>query len=199
MTERQIPDFDGIADALGDGGAHDEMREMFLKLVDLLNQRQALEEQMSALSKEINRLQWSDLPALMREAGFGDDDMLRLGGYEMTKKKVLTVSGKRATGSKEEQLAWLAEHGHGGLIKNTVSVGFAPNETGKAAELLLELRDRFDTTKRERKVESASLKSTISQNLRDLEAGREVTPIPLELFGAENRETAEIKPVKKRS
>jgi hypothetical protein len=83
-------------------------------------------------------------------------------------------------------MQWLDDHGHGGIIKRNITVGFNRDQEGDASVLQDELSDRFENVKADRKVEPSTLRAFIADQL---EAG---AAVPLDLFGAWEQRVARV-------
>jgi len=81
---------------------------------------------------------------------------------------------------------WLDTHGQSGMIKRSVIVGFNREEQKAAEALLKRLRPKFENVRQEQKVESATLRGFIREQI---DAGKKV---PMELFGAAEVRVAKI-------
>jgi hypothetical protein len=73
-------------------------------------------------------------------------------------------------------LRWLVDHGHGGVIKNQVSVALDRGEDTRADELVVELRTKGYTVEAKKDVHA----STLGALVRELVA--EGTVVPRNLF-----------------
>lgn len=85
--------------------------------------------------------------------------------------------------------AWLDAHGHSGMIKRTVMVGFNRDQEERANALLEKLRPVFENVSQGQKVESSTLRAFIREQI---DAGAN---IPLDLFGAQEVRIAKIETV----
>ena len=73
---------------------------------------------------------------------------------------------------------WLEDQGHGGLIKRTVSVAFNRDQENEAVKLMDELSSEFSGVSQDHKVESATIRAFIREQLE------EGVDFPMDMFGA---------------
>lgn len=152
-------------------------------LLGLANKRIAdLEEEVAKAKKEAQGIAERDIPELMDHLGL--KTFTTSNGFRIDVKKVIRAS--IPAGNKERAMRWLDENGHGGLIKRTVQVAFSRDQEQQARALGAELEEQFDSVSTDLKVESATLRAFIREQL---EAGQD---IPLELFGAFEQRIAEV-------
>lgn len=86
----------------------------------------------SRRQKQLLKLTDEELPAMLNEMGisrFTLDD-----GSEVVVKQ--TFGGSITQANKAEAFAWLRDHGHDDIIKNTISVRFGRGEDDQATEFL---------------------------------------------------------------
>jgi hypothetical protein len=158
-----------------------DVKDSDLKKVGMLVRQQLvlekriadLEAELKMTTRELNEVSGELLPAALQEHG-----MTELKMHDGSVVTVATVIS--ASISKERQPdahEWLREHGHGDLIKNTVSLTFGRGEDDKADALLRELDAKgFDPEQKE-SVHAGTLKAFVKEQINE---GRE---IPSELFG----------------
>lgn len=114
------------------------------------------------------------LPELMDELGI--PEFKTADGLKVTIKETIRASMGRSEDEKERALNWLDEHGHGALIKRTIEVPFARGKDEEARKLRDNLRGEGLRATFQRKVESSTLRSFVSEQL---ESGED---IPLDIF-----------------
>jgi hypothetical protein len=123
------------------------------------------------------------IPELMAQVGiktFETSD-----GFVVSIKKTYTAAPTVA--QRDEAYDWLEQHGHGGLVKRTVEVGFGVKQGAEAAALMDKLRKDFEDVRGERKVESATLRAWVRQRIESGDA------FPRELFNARVFDRADVK------
>lgn len=142
-----------------------------------------LEQQAKDTRQELLKLTDQDLPGLMQELGlqsFTLDD-----GSKVEIKA--TYGGHIKVEDRPEAFSWLRDHGHGDIIKNTVSVLFASGEDSKASALLGELSSMGYAPEQKEDVHSSTLKAWVKERVELGEA------FPMHLFGAWVGQRAAIK------
>lgn len=182
MTEPQIPDY-------GDDAApsNDELAQVTSAIRALQRADEALEEaKADAAIKQQTRddIAYRKLPDLLIRLGYEPGDKIKMGGRTLELKTDVKTSIPATR--REEAYAWLEEHGHGGLIKRDVIVGFRRDEHEEANALLGNLAD-YDNVKEVQKVESATLKKFVKGALADGE------DVPTDLFTVYEFKEAKLK------
>jgi len=129
---------------------------------DELTKAKALEERL--LNKEI-----PELLAKMRL-----DDCVTSSGIAVKVKREIKASlpGKERVEQRMAALRWLTEHGHGGVIKNLVSVELDRGEDTRADELVVELRGKGYEVEAKKDVHA----QTLSALIRELMAEGKIVP-----------------------
>lgn len=141
-----------------------------------------LERQLNAAQARQKDIAERQIPELMDEMGL---ELLTT----KTGLKVVVSESVHAQITKAKQdmcMDWLEENGHENLIKREVHVSFNREQQQEAADLVEDLVVRFPNVKQERKVHPSTLKSFVTQAMKD---GAE---IPLELFNVHRRRVAKI-------
>lgn len=157
-------DFEG--DAEHGSSAQGDTLARISQLASLMTEQKravdAAEEALVVAKQALLRTETEDLPELMREIGL--DEVKLVDGSKVSVKDDLTC------GLSEERrpagLAWLEEHGFGGLIKTAVSLEFVRGEGELAAEVAQRIAEEFQrevTMKRD--VHAATLKSFLKEEL----------------------------------
>jgi len=131
-----------------------------------------------------DELAYRRLPELLRSLGYEPGDKIRMGGVDIELKG--DVKAKIPVARAEEAFRWLDEHGHGGLIKRNVTIGFRRDEHEQAKRLLGSLEE-YENVKEDQWIESATLKKFV----REAQARGE--DVPADLFGVFNFQEARIK------
>lgn len=160
------------------------------ELLDQLERAESDVVQAEMVLKQVQRardtLAEQTIPEFMSD-NLGLEEVKTKDGLKVKIKKTIRASmGKR----KSEGLAWLEKHGHGGLIKRTLSVAFDRDEQSNATALAQQLQEEYDV-KQEMKVEASTLAAFVREQL---EAGVDV---PSDIFGIfEQRKVQVTRPKK---
>jgi len=141
-----------------------------------------LEDELRAAKSQLSDVSERLIPTLMDEMGLKKFTTNKGFKVEIKTSLRLSVSGDRKVGA----LAWLEAHGHGAIIKRTVSVPFAVDQKDLAKELVEELRERYGTAKDSSDVNSTTLKSLVTELMAKGE------DVPLSTFGAFEQKTTKI-------
>ena len=142
-----------------------------------------LEEKLKTEKKLLLKLSDEDLPAILDELGlqsFKLDD-----GSEVTVKS--TYGATIRVDDREQAFAWLREHEHDDIIKNTVSVQFGRGEDEKAKEFKELAENNRYAADQKTEIHPQTLRAFIKERV---EAGDE---FPMQLFGAWVGRRASIK------
>ena len=142
-----------------------------------------LEQQLKEAKKQLLKLTDEELPAMLNEMGisrFTLDD-----GSEVVVKQ--TFGGSITQANKAEAFAWLRDHGHDDIIKNTISVRFGRGEDDQATEFLTVAENQGHVPEQKTEVHTQTLRAWIKEQT---ENGNE---FPMELFGAWIGQRASIK------
>lgn len=151
-------------------------------MADLNQQIEKAQDEVERLERERDALAEHRLPELFEQVGMKEIKTQR-GVHLVLKKKIHhSVSKDR----KAAAMRWLEEHGHGGMIKNTVVVAFNKGQEREVTELLETLETSFENVRTDKEVASASLGALIRGLL---EEGREV---PHDVFGIHDANVVEI-------
>ena len=164
-----------------------------LKMAQILkNQMEVvadLTEKMKAAAEIQRRIEFEDLPTLMKELG------LQTFSLE-TGEKITINSDVSASITKEKApaaMAWLIKNNFGGLIKTKVLAEFGKDDIVKAEKLAEQLIKRFgDNVAFTKIVHPAMLKRFVKEQL---EKGKK---FPLKLFGVHQYDIAKLTLRKKR-
>jgi hypothetical protein len=140
------------------------------------------EEALRRAQKIQSDLAEHQIPEKMDEVGV--ETFRTKSGFTISVKETIRASIPAAR--KDEAFQWLEDHGHGGLIKRTVVVGFDREEEAQARNLVQQLGSEFENVKTDRKVEPSTLRAFIAERLRAEE------DIPLALFGAYRQRVAKV-------
>lgn len=142
-----------------------EVEELELKLKEAENKARQIRE--------------NDLPELMQSLGL--KQLVTANGLVVKLREEVRASFfAKDPGKREPAYDWLREHGHDGLIKNTVAVQFG-KEQEQLAEKFAEFVKTFEapvSMQRKKEINHQTLLAFLREQLRE---GQEV---PLPLFGA---------------
>lgn len=158
-------------------------------LVQKLNSHRAEEARLLQLADDQKRLadaiERGDLPELLREGGITE---LKLeDGTKVALKE--SVHANITEKNRAAALAWLIEHGFGGLIKTSVTVNFSADEHDAAEQVYGELAaDREGAVEMKESVHANTLKAFVAEQLGQ---GNEV---PQDLFGVFVYSVAKVTP-----
>lgn len=141
-------------------------------------------ETLRAAQEALNRTQLEDLPDLMIEVGIVS---LTLDDGATVALKA-EVSAAITAANKPAALAWLADHGFGGIIKTKVGVEFGRAEHDAALECAEALAEEYPgAVALDESVHPSTLKSFVKEQLEQGVA------IPMDLFSIHPYHKAELK------
>jgi hypothetical protein len=133
------PDQEVVARAFAD------LDKLTLQAERLTEQRKKAEEHAQKLKQAEEQLLNKDIPELLGKMRL--DECVTASGIQIKVKREIKASlpGHERVEARMGALRWLIEHGHGGVIKNQVSVALDRGEDSRADELVVELRGKgFD-------------------------------------------------------
>ena len=171
--------FDYGADAVPDDAAvaraFADLDRMTLEAEKLSAQRQKVEEQLQRLKKAEEQLLNKDIPELLAKMRL--DACTTASGIQVKVKREIKASlpGHERVEARMGALRWLVEHGHGGVIKNQVSVALDRGEDTRADELVVELRAKGFEVESKKDVHA----STLGALVRELVAEGKIVPTNL--------------------
>lgn len=139
-----------------------------------------LEAQLKKAKERVRNITMQQIPSTFEELGIDDDSKIKVGDITVTIKTSVHAAPKAE--NKPAVYKWLADHGHGALVKTTVTVPFQKGELEKAKAFA----DHQEIAKLEQKVEPMTLKAFVGECI---EKGEE---IPMDLFGAYTTRMAKI-------
>jgi len=140
------------------------------------------EEDLRKAQQVATDLSERQIPELMDSLGI--ETFTTTAGLKVTVGRTIRASIPAA--QKEQAMAWLDEHGHGGLIKRSVVVAFNREDEAQAKRLAENLQETYGSVKSDQKVESSTLRAFIAERLK---LGED---IPLALFGAWEQRKAKV-------
>ena len=148
------------------------LSEQVVKLQELNERLEDLEDLMKKTKKDIEVISGEVIPTMMQEMNLST---LKLSdGSSVEVKQIYGASISPA--KKEEAFNQLRNHGLGDLIKNEITVSFGRNEDNKAADYAVLAQGQGYQPVQKLKVEPMTLKALVRERL---EAGQEM---PTELF-----------------
>ena len=133
------PDQEVVARAFAD------LDKLTLQAERLTEQRKKAEDQLQKLKQAEEQLLNKDIPELLGKMRL--DECTTASGIQVKVKREIKASlpGNDRVEARMGALRWLIEHGHGGVIKNQVSVALDRGEDTRADELVVDLRAKgFD-------------------------------------------------------
>ena len=186
LADRGIPSaetddqFDYGADADPDqevvARAFADLDKLTLQAERLTVQRKQAEEQLQKLKQAEEQLLNKDIPELLGRMRL--DECTTASGIQVKVKREIKASlpGHERVEARMGALRWLVEHGHGGVIKNQVSVALDRGEDSRADELVVDLRTKGFEVEAKKDVHA----STLGALVRELVANG--TIVPRDLF-----------------
>lgn len=166
-----------------------EVRDAELRLEDL-------EEQVSLLKKQLDRIYKEELPSLMDEAGVDSLGIPASGNHPAFDAKLSPFYSANIAASwdaerRAQGFRWLEENGHGDLIKTEVAVSFARGDHEEAKKLLHELSAKGVKPSLKESVHAQTLTAWLREQV---ESGGEIPP--LEKIGGYIGRVVNLKPRK---
>ncbi|RPJ39964.1 MAG: hypothetical protein EHM35_00840 [Planctomycetaceae bacterium] len=152
------------------------------EMADLGQQIEAAEALVERLTKQRDEIAERRLPELFDQVGMKEFKTTQ--GVHLVKKDKVQHSVSKDR--KAAAMKWLDEHGHGGMIKNTVVVAFNKGQEKEVADLRKTLEPKFENVRTDQEVASASLGALIRSLI---EEGKEV---PHDVFGIHEFSIVEI-------
>jgi len=161
-----VPDDASVARAFAD------LDRMTLAAERLTDQRKKAEEQLQKLKAAEEQLLNKDIPELLSRMRL--DECTTASGVQVKVKREIKASlpGHERVEARMGALRWLIEHGHGGVIKNQVSVALERGEDTRADELVVELRTKGFEVEAKKDVHA----STLGALVRELMADGKIVP-----------------------
>ena len=160
------PDQEAVARAFAD------LDKLTLQAERLTEQRKRAEEQLQKLKQAEEQLLHKDIPELLAKMRL--DDCVTSSGIQVKVKREIKASlpGHERVEARMGALRWLIEHGHGGVIKNQVSVALDRGEDSRADALVVELRTKGFDVEAKKDVHA----STLGALVRELVANGTIVP-----------------------
>lgn len=150
LADRAIPStpaddqFDYGADADPDqevvARSFADLDKLTLTAERLTEQRKRAEDQLQKLKQAEEQLLNKDIPELLGKMRL--DECTTASGIQVKVKREIKASlpGHERFGARMGALRWLVEHGHGGVIKNQVSIALDRGDDSRADALVVDLR-----------------------------------------------------------
>ncbi len=144
------------------------------------------EEALRDMKRSLRTLQEEELPSKMMELGLSSFKMDDGSAVEIKKLYGATI----LKDNEPQAFEWLRSNGHGGIVKNTVSVDFGMGEDETAQQFKNWVQSQGHMPKQKEGIHHSSLRSWVKEMVED---GKE---FPMELFGAYVGQKAVIKGAK---
>ncbi len=163
---------DGDPDQEAVARAFAELDKLTLAAERLTSQRQAAEEQLQKYKQREEQLLNKDIPELLAKMRL--DACVTASGIQVKVKREIkaTLPGHERVEARMGALRWLVEHGHGGVIKNQVSVALDRGQDTRADDLVVELRAKGFNVESKKDVHA----STLGALVRELVAEGKIVP-----------------------
>jgi hypothetical protein len=160
------PDDEAVARAFA------ELDKLTLTAERLTEQRKRAEDQLQKVKQAEEQLLNKDIPELLARMRL--DDCTTASGIHVKVKREIKASlpGHERVEARMGALRWLVDHGHGGVIKNQVSVALDRGDDARADELVVELRGKGYDVEAKKDVHA----STLGALVRELVAEGKIVP-----------------------
>lgn len=134
--------------------------------------RKRAEEQLQKCKQSEEQLLNRDIPELLAKMRL--DECTTASGIQVKVKREIKASlpGHERVEARMSALRWLVEQGHGGIIKNQVSVALDRGEDSRADDLVVDLRAKGFAVEAKKDVHA----STLSALVRELMAEGKIVP-----------------------
>jgi len=160
------PDQEVVAQAFA------ELDKLTLQAERLTAQRKQAEEHAQKLKQAEEQLLNKDIPELLGKMRL--DECTTASGIQVKIKREIKASlpGNDRVEARMGALRWLVEHGHGGVIKNQVSVALDRGEDTRADDLVVDLRAKGFDVEAKKDVHAQTLGALV----RELVANGTIVP-----------------------
>lgn len=177
---------DGDPDQEAVARAFAELDKLTLQAERLTARRKLSEEQLQKFKQAEEQLLNKDIPELLEKMRL--DACVTASGIQVKVKREIKASlpGHERVEARMGALRWLVEHGHGGVIKNQVSVALDRGEDTRADDLVVELRAKGFDVESKKDVHA----STLGALVRELVAEGKI--VPRELFNLFDHKVAKL-------
>lgn len=143
------------------------------KVIDIQQEISLIEAELKAKKEELRNVSEQQLPELMQ--GLNLVEFTTASGFKISVENFYNAYISEA--NKEKAFEWLQENGHGGLIKNEISLLFGKGQDEEANALVQSLEQRGLSPNVKQGVHPQTLKAFVKEQLTQ---GRD---IPAEPFG----------------
>lgn len=149
--------------------------------------RKRAEDVLTKSKQAEERLLMKEIPELLAKMRL--DKCTTSSGIDVVVKREIKASlpGHDRVEARQGALRWLVDHGHGGVIKNVVTVGLDRGEDTRADELVVELRGKGFEAEQKKDVHAQTLGALV----RELMADGKI--IPTDLFNLFDMKKATLK------
>jgi hypothetical protein len=149
-----------------------ELDKLTLTAERLTEQRKKAEDQLQKVKQAEEQLLNKDIPELLGRMRL--DECTTASGIQVKVKREIKASlpGHERVEARMGALRWLVDQGHGGVIKNQVSVALDRGEDSRAEELVVELRGKGYDVESKKDVHA----STLGALVRELVAEGKIVP-----------------------
>jgi len=163
---------DAIPDDQSVARAFSELDRLTLQAERLTEQRKRAEDQLQKLKQAEEQLLNRDIPELLAKMRL--DECTTASGIAVKVKRDIRASlpGQDRIEARMGAFRWLVEHGHGGVIKNQVSIALDRGDDTRADELVVELRGKGYDVEAKKDVHA----STLAALARELIAAGTIMP-----------------------
>lgn len=144
-----------------------DLSSLAADLFEAQREVEELETQLANAKEKVRVLGEVTIPELMAEVGV---EQLKTSSG-ITVKVASRVRASIPADMREAAYDWLDSHGHGGMVRREVKVGFRKEQEELASELLDELRPRFPDARWDRNVHHSTLAAWVRNMLKE---GKEV-------------------------
>jgi len=144
-----------------------EVDKMTLAAERLTAERKRAEEQLQKIKQAEEQLLNKDIPELLARMRL--DDFTTASGIHVKVKREIKASlpGHDRVEARMGALRWLVEHGHGGIIKNQVSVSLDRGEDTRADDLVVDLRAKGFDVEAKKDVHAQTLGALVRELMAD--------------------------------
>lgn len=155
------PDQEAVARAFA------ELDKLTLMAERATEARKKAEDALQKLKQAEERLLNKEIPELL--ASMRLEECTTASGIEVKVKRDIKASlpGHERVEARMGALRWLVDHGHGGVIKNQVSVALDRGEDARADELIVELRAKGFAVEAKKDVHTSTLGALVRELIAD--------------------------------
>jgi hypothetical protein len=177
---------DANPDAAAIARAFADLDRLTLRAERATETRKQAEAHLQKCKQAEEQLLNRDIPELLARMRL--DECTTASGIQVKVKREIKASlpGHERVESRMGALRWLVEHGHGGVIKNQVSIALDRGEDTRADELVVELSTRGYAVEAKKDVHA----STLGALVRELVADGKL--VPRDLFNLFDFRTAKL-------